>query len=67
MVTILDIILIAYGAYTLFGLLFKPDFYWNGKLLTRAREAMGDTLAQVVYLIIAFACLALGFINITAP
>lgn len=64
MVTILEYILIVYGIYTIIGVTFKPDFYWNGRAFSRMRSAVGDNLARVVYLILALACIGLGALNI---
>ncbi|MCA9963826.1 MAG: hypothetical protein KC423_06280 [Anaerolineales bacterium] len=46
---ILNSLILAYGIYTLFGIAFKPDFYWNSPRLTRARNLVGDKTTVWMY------------------
>lgn len=46
---ILNSLILAYGLYTLFGVYFKPDFYWNSRRLTRARERVGEQTTIRMY------------------
>ncbi|MBX3059757.1 MAG: hypothetical protein KF770_25175 [Anaerolineae bacterium] len=57
---LLDIAIVAWGLYELFGITVKPGFYWERSRrmqLTRAR--LGDRNATIVYLV--FALVLVGF------
>ena len=58
--TIIDGIILLYGLYTLFGILVKPDFYWESKRLQMRRERVGDQTVVRMYLILAVFMIGLG-------
>ena len=57
---LLNIILIIYGLYTLYGVLAKPDFYWQGRRMQRIRGVMGDDKAKTLYLVTGIIMLGVG-------
>ncbi|MEM7111349.1 MAG: hypothetical protein AAF614_02885 [Chloroflexota bacterium] len=58
--TIIDGIILLYGLYTLFGILVKPDFYWESKRLQMRRERVGDQTVVRMYLFLAVLMIGLG-------
>ena len=57
---VLNSIIIAYGVYTLFGILVKPNFYWESKRLQMRRDRVGDRTVVRMYLFVAIFMIGLG-------
>lgn len=57
---LLDLILIVFGLFTLFGAIVRPDFYWNRGRIRRTREIMGDRNTIILYLVVGLLMLAVG-------
>lgn len=57
---LLNSIILAYGLYTLFGVIFKPDFYWNSRRLTRARGLVGDKTTARMYAVVGAIMIAVA-------
>ncbi len=61
---ILDIFLILFGLFTLYGTLAKPDFYWNRGRIRRARELVGDKFTQTMYIFVGVIMIFVGILGI---
>ena len=61
---IISYILIGYGLYALVGVIFKVDFFWNGRAFSQMRALVGDQRARLIYLILALICLGFGAFNV---
>lgn len=57
---LLDILLIIFGLYYLYGVVRKPDFYWQRGRIQRTREIIGDRNTQVMYLAVGLIMLGVG-------
>jgi hypothetical protein len=57
---VLDVILILFGLFTLYGVLAKPDFYWNRGRIRRARDLIGDKKTHNMYLFAGVLMLIFG-------
>ena len=57
---VLNTIILVYGIYTLFGILVKPNFYWESKRLQMRRERVGDQSVVRIYLVLAIFMIGLG-------
>ncbi|MCL4265460.1 MAG: hypothetical protein KJ069_19755 [Anaerolineae bacterium] len=57
---LLDIAIVAWGLYELFGITVKPPFYWErSRRMQRTRARLGDRKTTIFYL--CFALFLLGF------
>ncbi len=56
----LNIILILFGLFTLYGTIAQPDFYWNRGRVMRARQLMGDRNARIMYFATGLIMLGVG-------
>lgn len=58
--TILDVILIIFGLFTLVGVIVKPSFYWERGRIQRTRQIIGDKNTAILYYIIGGVMLVVG-------
>ena len=61
--TLIDYILVILGAYYLYGVVFKPDFFWQRGRIHRTREIMGDKNTARMYLVVALITLGFGLLG----
>ncbi|MCB8923958.1 MAG: hypothetical protein H6662_20450 [Ardenticatenaceae bacterium] len=59
----IDYILVIFGAYYLYGVTFKPEFFWQRGRIRRTREVIGDQNTARMYLVVAVIMLAVGLIG----
>lgn len=57
---IIDIVLILFGIFTLYGVAAKPDFYWNSRRIARTRGIIGDQSTTVLYIVVGILMLGVG-------
>lgn len=57
---LLSIILILFGLFTLYGIHFKPDFYWERGRIRRTREIIGDRRTSILYYVVGLLMLVVG-------
>lgn len=57
---VLNSIILAYGIYTLFGILVKPNFYWESKRLQMRRARVGDQTVVRMYFFLGILMIGLG-------
>jgi hypothetical protein len=60
---IIDILLVLVGSYFLYGVLFKPSFFWDRPGMQRRREIIGDKRTSQMYLVLAIMMVAVGLIG----
>jgi hypothetical protein len=58
---IIDIVLVLFGAFTVYGAMAKPDFYWNSRRIARTRQIIGEQRTVTMYIIVGVVMLAVGF------
>lgn len=59
----LDVLLLLIGLYFLYGILFKPDIFWNRRRILRTREVMGDNRTMWMYGILGVIMVATALIG----
>ena len=59
----IDMILIVFDLFTLFGLIVKPGFYWERGRIRRTRQVIGDKNTAIMYYIIGGIMLAVGIMG----
>lgn len=57
---LLSVILILFGLFTLYGVYFKPNFYWERGRIRRTREIIGDRRTGILYYVAGLLMLAVG-------
>ena len=57
---VLNVVLILFGLFTLYGAVFQPDFYWNRGRIRRARDLIGDEKTRIMYLVTGAIMLIVG-------
>lgn len=58
---LLDIAIIAWGLYELFGITVKPAFYWErSRRMKLARAHLGDRKTTIFYLVLALLLVGFG-------
>ncbi|MBE2198515.1 MAG: hypothetical protein IAE79_07895 [Anaerolinea sp.] len=61
--TLLDIILIIFGLFTLFGVVARPGFYWERGRIRRTREIIGDKNTAIMYFVMGSIMLVIGVVG----
>ena len=64
MVTIFDVVVLLAGAYTFYGVAFKPMIFWERGRILRTRNLIGDQKTEIMYYVTAVILLGLGIWNI---
>ncbi len=59
----LDVFLILFGLFTIYGAIAKPNFYWNSRRISRARKLIGDKTTQNMYVIVGIIMLIVGIVG----
>lgn len=58
---LLDIAIVAWGFYELFGITVKPGFYWErSRRMQLARARLGDRNTTILYLFLALLLVGFG-------
>ena len=58
---LVDIAIIAWGLYELFGITVKPAFYWErSRRVQLARARLGDQKTTILYLVLALLLVGFG-------
>ncbi|MCP5096458.1 MAG: hypothetical protein GY943_12970 [Chloroflexi bacterium] len=57
---VIDIVLILFGMFTLYGVATKPDFYWNSRRIARTRQMIGDERTSTMYIVVGILMLGVG-------
>ncbi len=61
---LLEIILLVWGAYYLYGVIFKPAFFWERGRILRTRTIIGDQKTLILYFILALIMIIVGIIGL---
>jgi predicted transporter len=60
-VNLLDIAIVAWGLYELFGITVKPAFYWErSRRMQLARTRLGDQNTTILYLVLSLLLVGFG-------
>lgn len=57
---LLELILLVWGAYYLYSIIFKPKFFWERARILRTREIMGDQKTLILYGVLAVLMIGVG-------
>ena len=57
---LLSIVLTLYGLFTLYGVILRPNFYWERGRIRRTRELIGDNKTRALYLITGVVMFGVG-------
>lgn len=58
-----DIFMVLFGSYLLYGVLFKPDFFWERRRMKLRRSVLGDKGTFRMYLILSIVMITIGLIG----
>ena len=57
---ILDILLLLFGGYYLFSIIFKPAIFWQSRRIVRTRDILGDQKTLIMYGALGVLMMSLG-------
>ncbi len=57
---ILDILLLLFGGYYLFSVIFKPAIFWQSRRIVRTRDILGDQKTLIMYGALGVLMMGLG-------
>ena len=57
---LLEIILLVWGAYYLYSVIFKPTIFWERRRILRTRELIGDQRTLILYTLLAVIMIGAG-------
>jgi len=57
---LLDILLLLFGGYYLFSVIFKPAVFWESRRIVRTRDIIGDQKTLIMYGALGILMIGLG-------